>query len=55
MLHELLVVDANSSQSLAAMLPVALLKAINPHIAGFRMFHLVSCSLFFKPNFCYGH
>ncbi|KAL8786839.1 MAG: hypothetical protein Q9195_008032 [Heterodermia aff. obscurata] len=28
--------------SLAAMLPVAILKAINPHVAGFRMFHLLS-------------
>ncbi|KAI4114596.1 MAG: hypothetical protein LQ345_004650, partial [Seirophora villosa] len=28
--------------SLAAMLPVAVLKAINPHVAGFRMFHLLS-------------
>lgn len=49
MLRRLSFVDTNSSQSMAAMLPVAVLKAINPHVAGFRMFHLVSHSHFLQP------
>ncbi|KAI4592711.1 hypothetical protein KJ359_010470 [Pestalotiopsis sp. 9143b] len=29
-------------ECIAALVPVAVLKAINPHVAGFRMFHLIS-------------
>lgn len=45
------VVDTDSLQSVAAMLPVAVLKAINPHVAGFRMFHLVSHFPFSQPTY----
>lgn len=49
--RRLLVVNIDSSESMAAMLPVAVLKAINPHVAGFRMFHLVSHSNFLQQNY----
>lgn len=48
MLRRLSVVDTNFSQSMAAMLSVAVLKAINPNVASFRMSHLVSHSHFLQ-------
>ncbi|KAI1869857.1 hypothetical protein JX265_003309 [Neoarthrinium moseri] len=39
---ELLEGSEFNPECIAAMLPVAVLKAINPHVAGFRMFHLLS-------------